>query len=489
MKKNLKRCAALLLAITLIVAVIPPASVSAASYPLVFTPVESVMTIPKGEIGVIRLCVFPEYKNEEYHVEIYNSAGQLVATAEDTYYNSSSAVRYFNITVNTNKLNMGVGTYTVKYWMSFYSLSEWHDAPNKYTDTFKVIPNVCGGNHNMVQEKVLTEADCDSTGSVLMGCTKCEHEYYQETPKTGHKYGAWTTYTSSSHKRTCSVCGDYETKSHSYSGSCDATCNDCGATRTATGSHTYTYVCDESCNVCGATRSVTHTYSSDCDLVCNICAGIRTSGAKHTFEGGYVCKLCNATFGDVDVTSWMIDHVVYVCDRGLMSGKGTDDVGRIKFDPISPITREEFVQVLYNAEGKPAVSIANRFPDVKDNGWYKNAVLWANSMNIANGMGNGNFGVGKNISRQDLALMLMKYAALKGCSLDAEAGKINQYADGNKVSDYAKNAMDWAVTNGVLSGKGAAGAPPAELRLDPTGTATRAECAAMLRNFMTAFGL
>ena len=82
------------------------------------------MTIPKGEIGVIRLCVFPEYKNEEYHVEIYNSAGQLVATAEDTYYNSSSTVRYFNITVNTNKLNMGVGTYTVKYWMSFYSLSE-----------------------------------------------------------------------------------------------------------------------------------------------------------------------------------------------------------------------------------------------------------------------------------------------------------------------------------------------------------------------------
>ena len=147
------------------------------------------------------------------------------------------------------------------------------------------------------------------------------------------------------------------------------------------------------------------------------------------------------------------------------------------------------MQVLYNAEGKPAVTIANPFPDVKDNGWYKNAVLWAKENNIANGGGDGRFGVGAKITRQDLALMLYKYAALKGCSLQAQSGKINDFADGNKVATYAKTAMDWAVTNGILSGKGVAGQPLSTFQLDPAGTATRAECAAMLKNFMTAFGL
>ena len=191
-------------------------------------------------------------------------------------------------------------------------------------------------------------------------------------------------------------------------------------------------------------------------------------------------------FADISNTAWQLTHAIYACQKGLMAGKGTDAQGRIKFDPNSPISRQEFVQVLYNAEGKPAVTIENPFPDVK-NDWYKNAVLWANQAGIASGMGNGSFGVGLNISRQDLAMMLYKYAAMRGCSLDAEEGKIDQFADGSKVSGYAKTAMNWAVTKGILSGKGEAGKPLSTFRLDPAGTATRAECAAMLRNFMTAF--
>ena len=85
-------------------------------------------------------------------------------------------------------------------------------------------------------------------------------------------------------------------------------------------------------------------------------------------------------------------------------------------------------------------------------------------------------------------MMLYKYAKLNGYSLDATDGLINQFADGATVASYAKTAMDWAVTNGIMSGKGAAGAPLNSFRLDPTGIATRAECAAMLKNFQTAFG-
>lgn len=194
-------------------------------------------------------------------------------------------------------------------------------------------------------------------------------------------------------------------------------------------------------------------------------------------------------FSDVGKTGWQYPAVDYVVKRGMMTGKGTDAWGWTRFDPNSPITREEFAQVLYNAEGKPDVTIANPFPDVAQNGWYTNAVLWVKEKSIANGGGHGRFGVGARILRQDLALMLYRYAQLKGCSLEAQAGVTDQYGDSSAIDDYAKEAMDWAVTKGILSGKGTAGQSLDTFRLDPTGTATRAECAAMLKNFLTAFGL
>lgn len=192
-------------------------------------------------------------------------------------------------------------------------------------------------------------------------------------------------------------------------------------------------------------------------------------------------------FTDVLTNNWQFSFAKYAVDNNLMAGTGTDAYGRVTFLPDKAITREEFVQVLYNAEGKPVVESEKVFPDVAEGGWYKNAVLWAFENNIASGLGDGNFGIGRKITRQDLALMLYKYASLKGYSLDATADTILQYGDGSAVSDYAKTAMDWAVTNGILSGKGTAGKPLSTFRLDPAGTATRAECAAMLRNFMTKF--
>ena len=218
-------------------------------------------------------------------------------------------------------------------------------------------------------------------------------------------------------------------------------------------------------------------------------------------EGAYdayycgACKKCffldgvESFFTDVHTQSWQFAFVTYVTEKNLMVGAGKDAYGRITFNPDRAISREEFVQVLYNATGKPTVNLPNPYPDVKDNGWYKNAVLWAKENNIANGLGNGTFGVGNNISRQDLALMLYKYASLKGYDLTATEGKINEYADGNLVSVYAKEAMNWAVTNGILNGKGTSGKPLSTFRLDPTGTATRAECATMLKNFIESFGL
>lgn len=148
----------------------------------------------------------------------------------------------------------------------------------------------------------------------------------------------------------------------------------------------------------------------------------------------------------------------------------------VSFKPTSSLTREEFVQVLYNINGQPEVFIENKFHDVKED-WYKNAVLWANDKSITVGLGSGIFGIGKDIIRQDLAVMLHRYAVLKDYDLSTTDGVIHQYADSENVSSYAEDAMNWAITQGIISGKGNA-------RLDPLGTATRAECAAMIMRLL-----
>ena len=354
----------------------------------------------------------------------------------------------------------------------------------------------------------VTAPTCTSQGYTTHTCS-CGNSYKDSyTRATGHSYGNWKTRTAATctadgeEYRICGKCNGEDSRSVAALGhllDSEGVCKRCGNAE-----YTISY------NANGGTGApANQTKNHNKALTLSNTRPARTgfsflgwSADKNAATADYLpgdaftvnanttlYAVWKAYFADVSVGSWQFSAVNYAVERNLMAGKGKDGNGSIIFDPNKPISREEFVQVLYNAENKPSVSIANKFPDVGNNAWYKNAVLWANSKNIANGMGNGNFGVGKNITRQDLALMLYKYAALKGLDLTAPTGEINKYADGDKVSGYAKTAMNWAVKNGVLSGKGAAGADISTFHLDPTGTATRAECAAMLKNFMTAFGL
>lgn len=210
-----------------------------------------------------------------------------------------------------------------------------------------------------------------------------------------------------------------------------------------------------------------------------VITGVNKGDASNTLLAIVTVNNVSVTdlFEDIKEGQWWVNAVQYAYDNNIMSGKGN------KFEPAVALKREEFAQVLYNHSGKPGVSIENKFPDVK-NTWYKNAVLWANENNIANGYKTGEFGVGDNISRQDLALMLYKYAVLKGYDLTATDGLIQQYADSAKVSSYAQNAMNWAITQGVMSGKGNKGEDISTFKLDPTGTATRAECASMMMKLL-----
>ena len=179
-------------------------------------------------------------------------------------------------------------------------------------------------------------------------------------------------------------------------------------------------------------------------------------------------------FDDIKKTDWWLNAVQFAYDKGIMIGKGDS------FRPAEEISRQEFVQVLYSNSGKPALNgTGKEFPDVVKNAWYEDAVLWASENGIANGTGDGRFGVGNNITREDLALMLYKYALSNDYDLTAQEGRIDQYADSDKVSKYAIGAMNWAVTQGIISGKGKGG-DLSTYRLDPKGYATRAECASMM---------
>lgn len=174
-------------------------------------------------------------------------------------------------------------------------------------------------------------------------------------------------------------------------------------------------------------------------------------------------------FDDVKPTDWFVKAVQYVYDHGIMAGVN----GGKSFDPHGKLTREQFTQVLYAYEGKPEVINMSGFTDVNSNAWYAKSVYWAKEKGITGGKPDGTFGVGQNISRQDLAVMLYTYAKYKNYDLTKNDNALDNFNDSGKISSYAKDAMKWAVTQGIISGKGNG-------KVDPIGNATRAECATMI---------
>ena len=137
------------------------------------------------------------------------------------------------------------------------------------------------------------------------------------------------------------------------------------------------------------------------------------------------------------------------------------------------------VTILYRMEGSPKISVTSKFPDVKDNTmYYYKAVNWAASKNIVSGYSSGKdkgkFGPDDNITREQLAVILWKYSKYKGKCKNTNTD-FSKFSDSNKITDYAKKGMDWALGVGVMHGSNG--------KLLPLGTATRAEAAAMLSNY------
>lgn len=175
------------------------------------------------------------------------------------------------------------------------------------------------------------------------------------------------------------------------------------------------------------------------------------------------------SFQDVTGSSWEKDAVDFVSSHELFNGTSTDT-----FSPDTAMTRGMVAQVLHNLEGNPAQSVSGVFTDVDGNIWYAQAVSWAADQGIVSGYGDGQFGAGDSVSRQDLAVILFRYSG----SPETQE-KTLDFTDAGAVSDYAKQALTWAVEEGILNGKGGG-------VLDPKGQATRAQVAQMLLNYMAA---
>ena len=180
----------------------------------------------------------------------------------------------------------------------------------------------------------------------------------------------------------------------------------------------------------------------------------------------------SAKFMDMRNTEgqWFHDGVDYALAKGYMVG-----FSNTRFNPEGKVTRAQIAQILYAAERKPTVSTKSVFSDVKFGEWYANAVNWAAKNNLVAGYGGGRFGPSDPVTREQLAAILNKYTQFKKYDTKTKAD-LNQFKDNSKISNWAREAVQWAVANSLISGVG-------DGILDPKGTATRAQLAVILRAY------
>ena len=144
-------------------------------------------------------------------------------------------------------------------------------------------------------------------------------------------------------------------------------------------------------------------------------------------------------YKDINTNLWYHEGVDYAIANGLMKGVAKD-----QFDPYGDLSRAMLVTILYRLEGEPKVSGANPFSDVEAGSWYDKAVNWADAKGIVNGYGNGKFGPEDNITREQMAAMMMRYAKYKKIDT-SKRDNLRSFSDAGSVSSWARENMQWAV--------------------------------------------
>lgn len=180
-------------------------------------------------------------------------------------------------------------------------------------------------------------------------------------------------------------------------------------------------------------------------------------------------------FNDVESDKWYYNSVEYVYNNNLMDGTSSTD-----FEPESTLSRAMVATVLYRMAGEPSVSYRNIFNDVSSGYWYSNAVIWAYDNGIVDGYNPTTFGTNDNITREQFATMLYRYAIYKGNDTSYSTN-LSSYKDSSSISSWALDAMYWSVEKELITGV-------TGTTLVPDGSATRSQCAAILMRFKENIG-
>lgn len=202
-----------------------------------------------------------------------------------------------------------------------------------------------------------------------------------------------------------------------------------------------------------------------------VSADFQPAGSAGSCPRDESCPL--SRFTDVDMSSWYHDGLHYCLEHGLMIG-----VSDTLFRPEGTTTRAQVAVILWRLENSPVVDYAMTFEDVDADSWYGEAARWAASEEIIVGYGNNRFGPDDPVTREQLAVMLYRYAQYKGYDVGiGEDTNILSYTDFDQLGEWAVSAMQWACGAGIINGTGDGST------LSPQGEATRAQAAAMLMRF------
>ena len=358
----------------------------------------------------------------------------------------------------------------------------------------------CGATHTAPIPKAghelvdtVTEPTCTELGFTTHACKHCDYTYTDSpVAALGHKWDNGTVTTPA----TCTAegvmtyacsCGTTHTApipktDHELADTVtDPTCTELGFTTHACKHCDYTYT-DTPVAALGhkwdsgkVAAAPTLTETGTLLQTCTVCKATKESAIPmlSDCDGGEGCP--SSAYRDVPaVGNWAHVGIDFVLKSGLFYG--TSDT---TFSPDSAMTRAMLVTVLYRLEGQPKVTAKNPFADVASGKWYTDAVVWAAENKIVNGVGEGKFDPGGEITREQMAAILYRYSEFKGVT-PTEGKFAAEYPDAGKVSKYALAAMRWAnaekLINGTQSGS--------TVYLDPQGSATRAQVAAILMRFV-----
>lgn len=216
---------------------------------------------------------------------------------------------------------------------------------------------------------------------------------------------------------------------------------------------------------------------------CNICGDSYKDNSVealgHSYEN-WICTRCGTRdpnapieFNDVPANAWYKSAVDYAVANKLMNG-----VGNGKFDPDGSMTRAMLVTVLWRYAGSPKEG-TNTFTDVPDGQWYTDAVMWAAHNGVVSGVGNNQFAPNANITREQMAAILYRYAASVNADTTARSD-LSTFPDASGVSTWANDALSWAVANQIITGSQVG----SRLFLSPQSPATRAQVSAILMRFI-----